>query len=260
MEKVDKTTFRWYYKDNDTSDIYLPVIWRSYQLNLFDSTCLDYIVKDEWNPKDALIFSLNFYTVYEYSLSHLSKIFKICRYFDIQPDEIGIFSKYNIKGKVAFENLEEFLKIDEIFQKYFDEKKLPLKYVKQIRNLDKNHTDILKQYIIQKTPSIGDFRNFLNFLTDYGYLINEDTFSDNLIEEIVRKNDNEYFDFIDKFSLLTSGFKKIKIRSVTNFETNDLEISFRIHNISDLNEALKECADFDKFNSIFKLMEDYDIS
>lgn len=257
---INKELFRWFYKENDFSDIYPPVVWNNYQLNYFDSDNLEFIRRDDWNVTDAIKFSVNFYNVKEYSLTHLSKIYKICLHFNIDPEELKIFSDNGIKGRIAFENLENFLKMDATIIHFFEEKKLPLKYVRQIMNLKDNHRSILVDYIEKKTPSTGDFRNFLNFLTDYHHLITEQHYVDDLLERVIKIKDKDLLDFKNSFFDIIKGFKSIKIKSITNFETSELEISFIAKDLDEIKIAIEELKDFERFESIFKLMEKYDIS
>ncbi|MGB9731576.1 MULTISPECIES: hypothetical protein [Calditerrivibrio] len=260
MKKIDRELFNWFSKKNDRSDIYLPVLWHNFQLNYFDSESENFIVKDDWEAFDALQFSLDFYGISDLNLGNLARILKICRRFAIDPEDLEVFSKYGIKGRIAFDNLNKFLMLDFVLQEYFGHKKLPLKYVRQIFQFKDNLKKILKDFIIQKSPSIGDFRNFINFLSDYGYFIDVDTYYDELMDEITRKRDKKFYEFEDRFREAVNQFKIIEVKNITNFETSELLISFVIKDLSDLDAALVEVSDKNRFNSIFKILEEYDLS
>ena len=260
MKKIDRELFRWFYKKNDRSDIYLPILWRNFQLNYFDFEGENFIVKDDWEPLNALHFSIDFYGTSDLNLGHLARILKICQWFGINPEDVEIFSKYGINGRVALDSLNKFLTMNSVLQEYFDHKKLSLKYVRQIFQFKDNLKKILNDFIIKKSPSVGDFRNFINFLSDYGYLIDTDTYYDEIINDITRKKDKRFCEFENRFREVVNQFKIIGVKNITNFETPELLISFVIKDLSDLDAALVEVSDKNRFNNIFKILEEYDLS
>jgi hypothetical protein len=80
------------------------------------------------------------------------------------------------------------------------------------------------------------------------------------MDEITRKRDKKFYEFEDRFREAVNQFKIIEVKNITNFETSELLISFVIKDLSDLDAALEEVSDKNRFNSIFKILEEYDLS
>ncbi|MCX8083977.1 MAG: hypothetical protein N3C60_03550 [Calditerrivibrio sp.] len=253
----DRELFRWLYLENDRSDIYSPVVWNGYQLNYFDYAGESFIIKDDYKPIDALYFSINFYKKGELNLIHLSNLACIVQKLGVLFSDIDLFKKYGIKSSFDFELLLYFNKLPDKLKKYLSEKEVSLKYIKQIRSLS-HDTLIHLVNFVERFPSLGEFRGFLNDLFDFGGVIGGDLGQLKLIK---RKRDEEYYTFLESFNKILMGFKHVQVRNSNNFEKSELIISFSISNIDDLYKALDELTyNTDNFKKLFSLMEDYGIS
>jgi hypothetical protein len=261
MVDIDRVTFRWHNLTNDSSPVYKPVVWKHcdlyYQLNYFDDTD-NYILNNTFTPVEALKFTINFYRI-EISLLHLSRIYTVCQKFHIMPEDLEIFEKHGIKGKIAFGALLFLVTLNSTLTSYIVEKKIGIKYLTIMSRLMPNHLSVLEEFVIQKRPSVGEFRNFLHFLKDYENYINVNQFNEDLFNEIKKARNPIEQSFYDKFTEIKKSFKTISVDSPTNFERSALNIAFQCSTIEEYENALEEISQKDRFETMFELMKEYDI-
>lgn len=261
MVSIDRVTFRWHDLTNDSSTVYKPVVWeycnRYYQLNYFDDTD-NYILNNTFTPAEALKFTINFYRI-EINLLHLSRIYAVCQKFHIKPEDLEIFEKNGVKGKIAFGALLFLDGLSSILTSYIVEKKIGIKYLTIMSRLKTEHLTILEEFVVQKRPSVGEFRNFIHFLKDYENYININHFNEDLLNEIKKSRNPIEQSFYDKFTEIKKSFKIISIDSATNFERSTLNIAFKCNTIEEYENALDEISQKDKFEAIFELMKEYNI-
>lgn len=263
MIEIDRNRFRWYKRKNDFSEIYAPIVWRygenMYQLNYFDNFSNQFILKDSFSPMDAIKFSIEFYKTEDLSISQLSSIYKICKFFKITPSNLKIFEENGIKGNEAYESLEYYDKLNKLTAEYINIKKLGIKYISILKKLNENHLKIIDQFIETKKPSAGDLRNFINFIKDYKSYIDTDIFDEDLINSIRNQRNLLQADFQERFRSLQKNFKRIKVDNINNFENCSLKITFEISNMEDYLSSLEEFQKKEIFEEIFDLMKKYDI-
>ena len=237
LENVDNVSFAWV--DKDENSPYPPVAAiigdNIYKISGFGKETSTYLTISVNNIADALNLSVQLYNK-PLTLPKLSKIYAIAKKFGIEPKQLDIFDKSQIKGYKSFETLNNMVTLSEPLLKFIEEKNIPLKTVALVTVLNPKFETIIQDFIIKTKPSLQSFKVFIENLADLKDECNI-KFLENF--EFSSKKTPERLAVEEALQKITTKIESVKIANLSNFEKPTLTFTFEAVSIEDFKKNFR---------------------
>jgi len=268
---IDRATFNWIFPDRKeetgANDItYPPALWEKkgiyYQLNYFSHCADEYFFLENCGFFDALSFSVDFYGTKNLNIIELSNLLFLAEHFGYDISDLDLFERYGVAGDRKVKTLRELKDLSEDIKEYLAVKNFSFKTLNLLTRLPENLISILDSYLLTENPSVSDFKKMVTKLFDMKEEIPQDlaTYDKNELEKVFLSKNITQENFLSEMKDIAGEMKPVKIKNLDNFETDILELSFKINSPEDFEKILNQMFEKKKvIKNIYRVMEKYDL-
>lgn len=271
IPNIDRVTFNWLFRNKQEDKgachtTYPPALWEKngiyYQLNYFSHCADEYFLMENCDFSDALSFSTDFYGSGNLNIIELSNLLYLAENFGCDISDFSLFEKYGVTGDRKIRTLRTLKDLPEVIKKYLAVKNFSFKTLNLLIRLPDSLVSIVGSYILTENPSVSDFKKMIAKLFDMKEEIPHDltVYDKNELERVFLSKNVIQENFLSELKYLTGQIKPVEIKNLDNFETDTLDLTFRINSPEDFEKILNQM--FDKkevIKGIYSLMEKYDL-
>jgi len=271
IPNIQRLTFNWIFPgENEGRDVenitYPPALWEKdgiyYQLNYFSRCADEYFLLENCDFPDALIFSTDFYGSGNLNIIELSNILFLAENFGYDISDFVLFEKYGITGDRKITTLRVLRDLSEAIKKYLALKNLSFKTLNLLIRLPDNVISIVESYILKENPSVSDFKKMIAKLFDMKEEIpqNLTIYDKDKLQRVFLSKNMVQENFLGELKELAGKMKPVEIKNSDNFETDTLDLCFKINSSEDFEKILSKM--FERKNvvkDIYRVMEKYDL-
>lgn len=268
---IDRATFNWLFRNKQENKgayhtTYPPALWEKngiyYQLNYFSHYAEEYFLMENCDFSDALSFSTDFYGSENLNIIELSNLLFLAENFGYDVSDFSLFEKYGVTGDRKIRTLRSLKDLPEVIKGYLAVKNFSFKTLNLLIRLPDNLISIVGSYIWAVNPSVSDFKRMIAKLFDMKEEISPDltVYDKNELERVFLSKNVIQENFLSELKYLTDQIKPVEIKNLDNFETDTLDLVFRINSPEDFENILSQM--FKKkevIKDIYSLMEKYDL-
>jgi len=269
--KIDRATFNWLFpnKQGETGvdhTVYPPALWVRkgiyYQLNYFRRNTDEYFLLESPDFSDAFSFSIDFYGSENLNIIELSSLLYLEKNFGYDISDFSLFEEYGITGDRKIRTLRALKDLPEVIKSHLALKNFSFKTLNLLIRLPDNVISIVESYILSVNPSVSDFKKMITKLFDMKEEIPQDlrTYDKNELEKVFLTKNVIQENFLSELKYFAGKMKPVEVKNLDNFETDTLELSFKINSPEDFEKILNQM--FEKkevIRDIYSLMEKYDL-
>jgi len=271
IPNIDRATFSWLFRNKQGNKgayhtTYPPALWEEngiyYQLNYFSHCADEYFLMENCDFSDALSFSIDFNGSGNLNIIELSNLLYLAENFVYDISDFVLFEKYGVAGDRKIRTLRSLKDLPEVIKEYLAVKNFSFKTLNLLIRLPDNLIGVVESYIVTENPSVSDFKKMVTKLFDMKEGIPQDlrTYDKNELEKVFLSKNVIQKNFLSELKYLTGQMKHVEINNLDNFETDTLDLTFRINSPEDFENILSQI--FKKkevIKDIYSLMEKYDL-
>lgn len=167
-------------------------------------SCL--VVAEAHNIKEVLLFSLKAYDK-EPSNFDWSQIYLVAKQKGVNFNELA--PQHMLKNyEESVNTLESMLKFPEVLSEYVRTKNIPWRTLILISIMPEKY-EYIASYISTTTPSLQQFKNFIEQLRDFSDKICEDSYSSEDFSRLTKRTHPLHDELENSFSLIKKQFAKV---------------------------------------------------